>query len=105
MYNIKIQVVFTRNKNLVDCYCRQPDLYEESPDSSEYSTGSTLLSQTAGDKMEESREELCALHLDSVAESQSTHIGDQIFIGDCENGILSGAITNQGNFILIFNED
>ncbi|CAL5398979.1 unnamed protein product [Camellia sinensis] len=74
---------------------RQPDLYEESPDSSEYSTGSTLLSQTAGDKMEESREELCALHLDSVAESQSTHIGDQIFIGDCENGILSGAIRNQ----------
>ncbi|CAL5421596.1 unnamed protein product [Camellia sinensis] len=74
---------------------RQPDLYEESPYSSEYSTGSTLLSQTAGDKMEESREELCALHIDSVAESQSTHIGDQIFIGDCENGILSGAITNQ----------
>ncbi|CAL5419197.1 unnamed protein product [Camellia sinensis] len=75
--------------------CRQPDLYEASPYSSEYSTGSTLLSQTAGDKMEESREELCALHIDSVAESQSTHIGDQIFIGDCENGILSGAITNQ----------
>ncbi|KAL7260960.1 hypothetical protein ACSBR1_006597 [Camellia fascicularis] len=76
-------------------FWRQPHLYEESPDSSEYSTGSTLLSQTAGDKMEESREELCALHLDSVVESQSTPIGDQIFIGDCENGIISGAITNQ----------
>ncbi|CAL5428861.1 unnamed protein product [Camellia sinensis] len=74
---------------------RQPDLYEESPGSSEYSTGSTLLSQTAGDKTEQSQDELCALHQDSIAESQSTRIGEQNGIGDCENGILSGATTTE----------
>ena len=29
---------------------RQPDLYDESPESSEYSTGSTIMSQTACNK-------------------------------------------------------
>ncbi|KAL6983515.1 Transcription factor [Sarracenia purpurea var. burkii] len=74
---------------------RQPDLHEESPGSSEYSTGSTLLSQIAGNKTEQSEVDLCALHQDSIIGSQSTHIGDQYSIGNCENGILSGATTTQ----------
>ncbi|KAL6969556.1 Transcription factor [Sarracenia purpurea var. burkii] len=73
---------------------RQPDLYE-SPDSSEFSTGSTLLSQTAVDKTEECQGELCAVCQDTLTEIQSTHIGDQICVGDYGNGILSGENTNQ----------
>ncbi|KAA8533001.1 hypothetical protein F0562_032882 [Nyssa sinensis] len=74
---------------------RQPDLYEESPGSSEYSTGSTLLSQTAGDKTDQSQSEPCALHHDIGAELQSTHIKEQNDNGECENGILTGATANQ----------
>uniref|UniRef100_A0A5B7B1D9 Uncharacterized protein n=2 Tax=Davidia involucrata TaxID=16924 RepID=A0A5B7B1D9_DAVIN len=74
---------------------RQPDLYEESPGSSEYSTGSTLQSHTVGDKTEQSQSELCALHHDTGAELQSIHVGEQDGNGECENRILSGATTNQ----------
>ncbi|PSR88351.1 Myb-related protein like [Actinidia chinensis var. chinensis] len=74
---------------------RQPDLYEDSPGSSEYSTGSTLLSQQAGDKTEQSQSELRGLHEDIVVESQSTSIGNQNGIGDCENGLISSATRPQ----------
>ncbi|XP_059655893.1 transcription factor MYB124 isoform X2 [Cornus florida] len=96
--------------------CRQPALHE-SPCSSEYSTGSTLLSNTTGDRTEQSQHELCALHQDIGV--QSIHIGDQINFGECplhqdigvelqsiptgervgvnecESRILSGETTNQ----------
>ncbi|XAR56028.1 hypothetical protein NMG60_11036309 [Bertholletia excelsa] len=74
---------------------RQPALYEESPDSSEYSTGSTLLFQNTGDKAEHDQDDLGALNQDSVAESQPTHVRGRSFIHDCENGILSCATKNQ----------
>ncbi|GFY88431.1 duplicated homeodomain-like superfamily protein [Actinidia rufa] len=74
---------------------RQPDLYEDSPGSSEYSTGSTLLSLQAGDKTEQSQSELCGLHQDIVVESQSTRIGNHNGIGDCENRLLSSATRPQ----------
>ncbi|XP_052174025.1 transcription factor MYB124 [Diospyros lotus] len=73
---------------------RQPELYEESSGSSEYSTGSTILSQTA-DKTGQTQGELCAPHQDCIAESQSTHVGDQNGFGDRENGIISGATGTQ----------
>ncbi|KAK3025370.1 hypothetical protein RJ639_044910 [Escallonia herrerae] len=57
---------------------RQPDLYE-SPDSSEYSTGSTLLSNTLGDKTEQHQADLCPLHQDT----------------ETEKGILSDVPTNE----------
>lgn len=55
---------------LTDGSCRLSDLYVDSPDSSEYSTGSTLLNYVAGDKTACSE----AVH-HVVAEQQTTHIG------------------------------
>ncbi|KAM7484341.1 hypothetical protein LguiA_000350 [Lonicera macranthoides] len=71
---------------------RQPGLYEESPDSSEYSTGSTLLSHRRSDKTEQNQAEVCALHEDIEAELQSPNIGEH---GLGENDILSGGATIQ----------
>lgn len=78
--------------------CRQPGLYEESPDSSEYSTGSTLLSQRTSDKTEQNQAEVCALHEDIEAELQSPNIGEH-GLGESENDILSGGTTTQGKQI------
>ncbi|KAJ4711298.1 MYB transcription factor [Melia azedarach] len=55
---------------------RHPDLYEDSPASSEYSTGSTLVPHSAGDKVDQIQAELSALQQDG-AELQSVHIADQ----------------------------
>ncbi|XAR65169.1 hypothetical protein NMG60_11009188 [Bertholletia excelsa] len=71
---------------------RQPDLHEKSPGSSEYSTGSSLLSQPAGDKTEQCQSELCSLHQDSVAELEPTHIAER-GIGDFESRNLSDSTT------------
>ena len=68
---------------------RQTELYEDSPGSSEYSTGSTLLPHSAGDNLEHS------LHQDIETELKSIQIGDQ-GVGGCEQGVLSTATLDQG---------
>lgn len=68
---------------------RQPDLCEESQDSSEYSTGSTVLSQATGEKPELTETELCE------AEMQPAQIGEPNALGVDENLILSSEIKNQ----------
>ncbi|KAJ9709243.1 hypothetical protein PVL29_000952 [Vitis rotundifolia] len=73
---------------------RQPDLYEESPGSSEYSTGSTLVSQTAGDKTEQTQPEICALHQEIGVRIQTIPM-DQNGFEECVKGVLSGTTTNQ----------
>ncbi|XP_052185515.1 transcription factor MYB124-like isoform X2 [Diospyros lotus] len=72
---------------------RQPDLCEESPCSSEHSTGSTLLYDLARDKMEQSQCDISTLYQDSIAELQATHMGDENCDG--ENGNFYGETTNQ----------
>lgn len=74
--------------------CRQPDLYDESPGSSEYSTGSTLVSHTAVDRAEQMQAEIGAAHQDV---GQTFHIGDKNGLGECDKGILSGGTGSQGN--------
>jgi hypothetical protein len=86
--------------NWLSLYCRQPDLYEESPGSSEYSTESTFLVHTAGNKTEQAQAEIGSLHQDIRTGSQSIHIGEQKEVGECEKGVIFGATTKQGNEIL-----
>ncbi|KAJ7953777.1 MYB transcription factor [Quillaja saponaria] len=73
---------------------RQPDLYEDSPDSSEYSTGSTLLPRSTKDDLEH------PLHHSIGTEFKSTHIGEQKGIDECKKVILSGITTDQDSFPL-----
>ncbi|XP_057950230.1 transcription factor MYB88 isoform X3 [Malania oleifera] len=77
---------------------RQPDLYE-SPGSSEYSTGSTLLSQTTGDKTEQTQAEVCGMHQDIGIQLQSVNSEERNGGNDCRNGIISGATTNEDIFL------
>ncbi|KAK4371040.1 hypothetical protein RND71_010515 [Anisodus tanguticus] len=65
---------------------RQPDLPAESGGSSEYSTGSTLLSRALGDKIEGSQVEPCAHDIESGL--QNSQIGDQTGVQELENGIF-----------------
>ncbi|PON99983.1 MYB transcription factor [Trema orientale] len=74
---------------------RQPDLYDESPDSSEYSTGSTLMSQTAGDKTEQLQAEIGAADHDVVPGSQSIHVGEESWVGECDKGMICSGNTEQ----------
>ncbi|XP_059648875.1 transcription factor MYB124-like isoform X2 [Cornus florida] len=74
---------------------RQPALYEESPDSSEFSIESTLPSHRAGDTTERNQPELRAAHQDIEAELQSAHIGEQNGVGECENKAPSDVTRNQ----------
>lgn len=77
-------------------HCRQPDLYEESPASSEYSTGSTLMPYTATDKTEKTPVEIGALHEDIPNELQSVHVKEQSDIDECEKESISCANMSQG---------
>lgn len=61
-------------------FFRQPALSEDSAGSSEYSSGSTLLSHAPGDKKEQCEAEVSALHQDIESGLQSTKIGDQTTI-------------------------
>ncbi|KAB1994162.1 hypothetical protein ES319_D13G081000v1 [Gossypium barbadense] len=73
---------------------RQPDLYEASPASSEYSTGSTLMPHPAGETGEEAQGKIDELHQDIP----SSHIGEQN-CGSEEKRAVSGANTNQVEII------
>ncbi|EOY02015.1 hypothetical protein QUC31_013483 [Theobroma cacao] len=74
---------------------RQPDLYEASPASSEYSTGSTLMPHLAGQKGEETQVKIHALHQDIL----SSHIGEQNCGSEQEKGALSSANTDHVEII------
>ncbi|MED6162837.1 Transcription factor [Stylosanthes scabra] len=75
-------------------YSRQMELYEDSPGSSEYSTGSTLLPHLGADNSEHS------LHQEIGTELKSIHIEDQ---KGCEQGVISNATLDQD--IFAFNKD
>ncbi|XP_020975368.1 LOW QUALITY PROTEIN: transcription factor MYB88-like [Arachis ipaensis] len=68
---------------------RQMDLYEDSPASSEYSTGSTILPLSAGDIMEHSS------HRDIETEMKTTQIEDKKEADGCERGVLVTATLDQ----------
>ncbi|PRQ40819.1 putative transcription factor MYB-HB-like family [Rosa chinensis] len=78
---------------------RQPDLYDESPGSSEYSTGSTLLSQTECYKMEQIEAEIGTITQDIPHELQTIHIGEQNNIGELEKGIVSNGTRKQAEIL------
>ncbi|KAI3452820.1 hypothetical protein Pfo_009483 [Paulownia fortunei] len=73
---------------------RERDVYESSPASSEYSTGSTLLSNAPGDKAEECEAEICVLHPETGHELQSDQLDDQHCLAE-ENGICHTASRNE----------
>uniref|UniRef100_A0A7N2LAX3 Uncharacterized protein n=1 Tax=Quercus lobata TaxID=97700 RepID=A0A7N2LAX3_QUELO len=77
----------------------QPDLYDESPGSSDYSTGSTLQLHSAANKLEQAHAEICSLHQDTGTGSESIHIEEQKDVGECESGVISGATPKQGIFM------
>ena len=64
--------------------------------SSEYSTGSTLMNNPAGEKGEETEVKIDALHQDIL----SSHIGEQNCRSEEANRNISSANTNHGNEIL-----
>lgn len=82
---------------MADSLCRQPDLYDESPGSSEYSTGSTLVSHTANSKTEQTTAEIVEAHQDLGPGSQSIPIGERNDLAECDKDILSGGTASQGN--------
>ncbi|GFP86169.1 myb-related protein b [Phtheirospermum japonicum] len=75
---------------------REHDVYDSSPASSEYSTGSTLLSNLAGDKTEECRAELCALNQETQHELQSEQLDDQHRLAEESRMCCPNASTNEG---------
>lgn len=73
-------------------FWRQMELYEDSPGSSEYSTGSTLLPHSAGENLEHS------LHQD-IGTELNIQIGDPKGVRGCDQGgILSSATLDQDIF-------
>ncbi|XP_074274562.1 transcription factor MYB124-like isoform X1 [Silene latifolia] len=64
-----------RSDKGIQLHEREPDMYESSS-SSEYSTGSTTLSHTANDQVEQSHLEICTMHDEIEADTQSLKIGD-----------------------------
>ncbi|KAK4358131.1 hypothetical protein RND71_023741 [Anisodus tanguticus] len=65
---------------------RQPALSEDSGGSSDYSTGSTMLSHALAEKTEESQAELCAHHQDIESELRTSQMSDQAGLHELENG-------------------
>ncbi|CAB4264584.1 unnamed protein product [Prunus armeniaca] len=76
---------------------QQPDLYDESPGSSEYSTGSTLLSQTEC-YVEQNEAEIGTLIEEIQPGSQSIPIGGGNDVRECEKGIVSRGTRKQEIF-------
>ncbi|KAG6757516.1 hypothetical protein POTOM_037829 [Populus tomentosa] len=74
---------------------RQPGLYESSPASSEYNTGSTLLPYPAPDKTEQTHAEIGSLHKDIEIEMQMVRIDEENFVGACGKEIISSADITQ----------
>lgn len=83
-------------------FFRQPALSEDSAGSSEYSSGSTLLSHAPGDKKEQCEAEVSALHQDIESGLQSTEIGDQTTIYAFSGGTPANATCTEGRKDLYF---
>lgn len=77
---------------------RQPDMYESSPASSEYSTGSTLVPNALCDKTEDFRADICALPQNTGQGLQSDRSNDQHCLAE-EIGIYHGANTDQDTML------
>lgn len=71
------------------------EFYEESPGSSEHSTGSTLLPHSAGENLEQTT------HQDILTELKSIKIGEQEGVGGCDQVVLLSAADqlDQGKMI------
>ncbi|BAT99279.1 hypothetical protein VIGAN_10068200 [Vigna angularis var. angularis] len=69
---------------------RQMELYEDSPGSSEYSTGSTLLPHSAGENLEQS------LHQD-IGTELNIQMGGPEELRGCHQGVLSSATLDQAD--------
>uniref|UniRef100_A0A7N2LBU1 Uncharacterized protein n=1 Tax=Quercus lobata TaxID=97700 RepID=A0A7N2LBU1_QUELO len=82
---------------------RQPDLYDESPGSSDYSTGSTLLLHSAANKLEQAHAEICSLHQDTGTGSESIHIEGQKDVGECEMGLFLVQLQSKGFSCVVMN--
>lgn len=76
---------------------RQPNLHE-SPGSSEYSTGSTVISQTAEESIDLSQPEIGTHLQESKFVSGSTCIGEQKNIGESQKEILPKIISEREAF-------
>lgn len=76
--------------------CRQPDLYEESSASSDYSTGSTLPSNGQHDKTEQIQSDLCASYQGIGPDLQPNHGADLHSLTEGENEISCSQTTSQG---------
>ncbi|KAK2375105.1 transcription factor MYB88 [Trifolium repens] len=68
---------------------RYMELYEDSPSSSEHSTGSTILPHSAAENLEHS------LHQDNGTEQKSIQIEDQKGVGGCDQVVLSSVTLDQ----------
>ncbi|KAL2546857.1 myb domain protein 88 [Forsythia ovata] len=77
---------------------RQPDLYDESPASSEYSTGSSMLSHAPGEIPEECQTERCSFHQETGLELQSSQMGDQPSLAE-ENRICVAGTNEENNLL------
>ncbi|KAI6686460.1 hypothetical protein NL676_032373 [Syzygium grande] len=77
---------------------RQPDLCEESPASSEYSTASTISTHPVYDKAEEPQAEEVALHKAIETELRNNHSDEQGGVDNCCKGILSSSVAHGGTF-------
>jgi myb proto-oncogene protein len=69
------------------------ELYEDSPSSSEHSTGSTVLPHSAAENLEHS------LHQDNGTEQKSIQIEDQKGVGGCDQVVISSVTLDQGKII------
>ncbi|XP_020214315.1 transcription factor MYB124 [Cajanus cajan] len=83
-----IEDLMNGSENGQACW-RQVERHEDSPGSSGYSTGSTLLCQSAGDNLDHS------LHEDIGTEIKSEQFGDEKGVGRDEKGVLSTANVDQ----------
>ncbi|KAF7809156.1 transcription factor MYB88 [Senna tora] len=79
------------NEGSQPCW-RQPELYEDSPSSSEYSTGSTVLPHSVSDNLEHS------LLQDIGTELKPIQLGDQKGVSECGKEVLSAATVGQDIF-------
>lgn len=86
-----LQDLKNNSEEIEPCW-RYMEFYEDSPESSEHSTGSTTLPHCTGENLEHS------LHQDSGTELKSIQIEHQKEIGGCDHVILSSATLDQDIF-------
>ncbi|XP_042049090.1 transcription factor MYB88-like isoform X2 [Salvia splendens] len=77
---------------------REPDLYESSTASSEYSAGSTLLPIMPGDKVDENQDEICLLHQENGHRMQPDQLDHQQCLAESSR-ICQTASTDEVNML------